>query len=123
MGDTWVTRTIDINQYSQIACDGYIVEVIPDVSVCEYSGILIHVKSIHKTASRQYRNFIDHIESDYMRIDLRPVAVNTFDPVTVKHENSIFNVVFEVMLEPVSWKDGKMTTGLLRLSICSKKDK
>ena len=121
MGNTWVTRSINTNQYTKFACEGYIIEVIPDVSKNEFDSILVRVRSINKVVSNKCRDFIDHIESGYMKINFGDVNVNTFDPISsVEYENFVFDMIFKAVLVPTYWSDGKLVEGALRVSICSK---
>lgn len=118
MGKTWVTRMIDTNQYSKVICDGWVIEIIPDISNREYSNVLIHVTSIHRVVSQKHSGFGDYISSDYMKIDLKSVDVNTFkETPTIKYEDMIFGWVFEVSFQPTDWRNGKLVTGIVRLAI------
>lgn len=121
MGNTWVTRSINTNQYSKFACEGYIIEVIPDVSKNEFDSILVYARSINKVVSNKCSDLSNYVDSGYMKINFGDVDINTFDPISsAEYENFVFDMIFKAVLAPTYWSDGKLVEGTLRVSICSK---
>lgn len=118
MAYTWAQKKIKVDQYSKFICEGYLVEVIPDVSESNKNVFRVHIKSTHRTASRTH-NIADFVESDYMKIDVTDVQVDDSDPICCTYKNIAFNIVFNVEFCGSNWKNGTCTKGNLQVSVAS----